>query len=94
MNDSAANLTENVKRAALLQKLGYKSCLVTNHQYLEKTQPPGLPFLIKEVLKLEITFVVEFLLGQFFSLMTFISLEAWPFNDDIWLIIKIEKLTI
>ena len=40
MNDSAANLTENVKRAALLQKLGYKSCLVTNHWYLVTTQPP------------------------------------------------------
>ena len=40
VNDSATNLTENVKRAALLQKLGYKSCLVTNHWYLVTTQPP------------------------------------------------------
>ena len=40
VNDSAANLTENVKRKALSQKLGCKSCLVTNHRYLVTTQPP------------------------------------------------------
>ena len=64
MNDSAANLTENVKRAALSQKLGYKSCLVTNHRYLVTTHI--LPIPTKKAIQLEITFMVEFIfLGQF-----------------------------